>query len=711
MSMLAERRQKQKWTLNPRGKHWSEDGNKFGQKMLEKMGWSNGKGLGANEQGMTEHVRVSVKNDKSGIGFKRDTVDEAWTEHQDSFNDFLQQLHTAPCDNIVQIEEANAELSGKSLELKSKQSRARVHYQKFTRGKDVNKYSTKDLANIFGQKEMNLNKSSKVENDSTEESTVDIQDNRGGVITINAGSMTDYFMKKDKDFSLTYKHKKRSESESEPEYAGFGFASSVNKVQYHSEENKESKNVSNYAFENPCIDLNSPEPASNTSSKVGSLKKRKSIDETELSSNHDAKKFKQDNINSSKYENGIVNDALNLDCQSDDVYNGKEFEVSRVQFGVANSALDLSDEADKKRVTFNDRVEYSDDTIKKKKGRATLDKFEVENKKAKKKKKQDTVNNSVSFGFVNEALELEDKPEEINDNEINERKNKKSKKRKESRRSNLETIVETPEEDKEILEENIESMETNENTPDNSVPEENTTRKKAKKKKKEKVKEVVDNGINIEENIENEVVMETNSQGEKGQDELHTDQENVSKEKRKKRKKTKHVESDVGHENTISETDIKDSNKTDENTEKIEEVIKIKKNKKKKKDANVNDSNMEVEIEQKEKENIDNVDENTLKATKAKKKKKHKHSIDESVTDNNNCTHNAELTEENPSSEVTNTPVKNHTNKTFKTVSSPWHEKAKMSKKILKSLFYRNSVVQFPGSNIDEIKGYGADIQ
>lgn len=42
------------------------DGEKFGQKMLEKMGWTSGKGLGANEQGITEHVRVSVKNDKSG---------------------------------------------------------------------------------------------------------------------------------------------------------------------------------------------------------------------------------------------------------------------------------------------------------------------------------------------------------------------------------------------------------------------------------------------------------------------------------------------------------------------------------------------------------------------------------------------------------------------------------------------------------------------
>ena len=34
--------------------------------MLEKMGWTSGKGLGAKEQGMTEHVRVKVKNDQVG---------------------------------------------------------------------------------------------------------------------------------------------------------------------------------------------------------------------------------------------------------------------------------------------------------------------------------------------------------------------------------------------------------------------------------------------------------------------------------------------------------------------------------------------------------------------------------------------------------------------------------------------------------------------
>ena len=51
---LAEPRRRQKWTLNPRGNLWANDESKFGQKLMEKMGWEKGKGLGANENGRVE---------------------------------------------------------------------------------------------------------------------------------------------------------------------------------------------------------------------------------------------------------------------------------------------------------------------------------------------------------------------------------------------------------------------------------------------------------------------------------------------------------------------------------------------------------------------------------------------------------------------------------------------------------------------------------
>ncbi|KAJ8916508.1 hypothetical protein NQ315_000150 [Exocentrus adspersus] len=231
MSMLAERKRKQKWSLNPRGKDWVQDSNKFGQKMLERMGWQHGKGLGAKEDGITEHVKVSYKNDSKGMGYK-DSNDQ-WTEHETNFSALLEQLSgTKP----VEGTKLN------SLEKKSQSSRARVHYHKFTRGKDLSRYSEKDLANIFGKK--SLKDVQVVEPDCTKEKS----ENEAKFLH-NAGSMLDYFKKKLPVFGKSEGYVigrngvlKKQESDSETEtrpsfnfksagededmdvsYAGFGF--------------------------------------------------------------------------------------------------------------------------------------------------------------------------------------------------------------------------------------------------------------------------------------------------------------------------------------------------------------------------------------------------------------------------------------------------------------------------------------------------------
>ena len=44
---------------------WS-DTSRFGYQMLTKMGWESGKGLGANEDGATTHVKATKRRDNLG---------------------------------------------------------------------------------------------------------------------------------------------------------------------------------------------------------------------------------------------------------------------------------------------------------------------------------------------------------------------------------------------------------------------------------------------------------------------------------------------------------------------------------------------------------------------------------------------------------------------------------------------------------------------
>ncbi|XP_072842770.2 PIN2/TERF1-interacting telomerase inhibitor 1 isoform X1 [Pogona vitticeps] len=154
MAMLAEPRRKQKWSVDPRNTTWSKDDSKFGQKMLEKMGWSKGKGLGAQEQGNPEHIRVQVKNNTLGLGAPASQGDN-WIAHQDDFNQLLAELNNCHGQEIPEAAPKEEEKKTFSLEEKSKTSRKRVHYVKFAKGKDLSNRSEEDLSCIFGKRQSN----------------------------------------------------------------------------------------------------------------------------------------------------------------------------------------------------------------------------------------------------------------------------------------------------------------------------------------------------------------------------------------------------------------------------------------------------------------------------------------------------------------------------------------------------------------------------
>nr|XP_014094113.1 PIN2/TERF1-interacting telomerase inhibitor 1 isoform X1 [Bactrocera oleae] len=233
MAMLAEPRQRKRYNLTPRGKALYEDETRFGTKMLEKMGWSKGKGLGANENGCQDFVRVRMRNTNEGLGFE--DRDDHWTQHEQDFNGLLKALNGDDEDNEKatedkesasdedtprvgfgfapesRVEKLKDKISGISLEQKSKLSKARVHYKKFTKGKDIAQYSEKDLANIFGKKVVETEQADSVytkltavmtkEDDenlkTTDTEEKEMKANFAGVQTISTGlSVSDYFKQK-----------------------------------------------------------------------------------------------------------------------------------------------------------------------------------------------------------------------------------------------------------------------------------------------------------------------------------------------------------------------------------------------------------------------------------------------------------------------------------------------------------------------------------
>ncbi|XP_014616545.1 PREDICTED: G patch domain-containing protein 4-like [Polistes canadensis] len=716
MAMLAEARRKQKWMLNPRGKDWSNDTNKFGQRMLEKMGWTSGKGLGINEQGATDHVRVKVKNDTVGIGFKNEE-DKAWTEHQKAFDDFLSSLNENADSNT--IKKINAENSGtitQSLELKSKQSRARVHYQKFTRGKDVKKYSAKDLADILGGRDI-LNKENQIEEPQEKNTNAghDVENIPESTVTINKGSITDYFKKKtsqflkDKDNSNT--NSVNGSDDEVEQYRGFGFLSkSPNK-----KKSNKSKLECNYTFDNPALDLhNSNDTVLQENTKC--LNKRKgdtSIENDMQNLDYEencAKKIKIDD-NDKNCKEGFINMALDLDTDNNESHVTNKFEVSRTNLGLTNDALDLTDEIkEKKRVTFNNHVEYSTDSNKKKKHTGTLDKFEIDSKKRKKKQKQ-LVNTDVSnkIGIINEALDINLMSEELKDNKVNESKSKKNKKLiKQQRMSNLETIEETSEEAGTNNGREVENMDNNVDpnliSEENAFEEKNIEIKKKKKKSKNKKHETeIDETIShISENI------------------------NSSKKKEKVKKKDKHIvlDDDITCEKVTEKTSHKkESKETHRNEEDItnvpldeikeifvveeknvvEDELKKKlkhqrKNDKKhinvidlecKLDQNIDDLriNEEVKVKAESKHNINGKESNTLSDTKD----------DETINISN-----SEMQLQNRKLPKIK-HEENMKNRFF-------IESSKKYKKIIRSHYNLNDIVNFPGSNLNKIKDYGEDL-
>lgn len=79
-------------TLN---KQWKNDKTTFGFRMMQKMGWKGDTGLGKNETGIVDNVKVSKRETGLGLGMEESADgagNKAWSETANSFNAVLEVL-------------------------------------------------------------------------------------------------------------------------------------------------------------------------------------------------------------------------------------------------------------------------------------------------------------------------------------------------------------------------------------------------------------------------------------------------------------------------------------------------------------------------------------------------------------------------------------------------------------------------------------------
>ncbi|KAI8099852.1 putative telomerase inhibitor [Halteromyces radiatus] len=104
---LAGQKTKQRISMDPNNLTWSNDTSKFGFRMMAKMGWAPGKGLGVNEDGNQQHVKIKLKDDTLGLGAKKNQT-ENWLGNTDAFSRLLADLNsreTTPVSNPTEEEE------------------------------------------------------------------------------------------------------------------------------------------------------------------------------------------------------------------------------------------------------------------------------------------------------------------------------------------------------------------------------------------------------------------------------------------------------------------------------------------------------------------------------------------------------------------------------------------------------------------------------
>ncbi|XP_031493560.1 G-patch domain-containing protein 1 [Nymphaea colorata] len=118
-------------------------------RLMKQMGWEEGEGLGKEKQGIKGHIKVSKKQDTTGIGL--DKAADKWQFDTSTFDEILKRLAVKiPEDEDTGKNRDNASSCKSEETPASKSTRPQGRYKRREKGKLVNSYSEKDLQEILG---------------------------------------------------------------------------------------------------------------------------------------------------------------------------------------------------------------------------------------------------------------------------------------------------------------------------------------------------------------------------------------------------------------------------------------------------------------------------------------------------------------------------------------------------------------------------------
>jgi Pin2-interacting protein X1 len=167
---------------DPNNLNWSEDQSRFGFKMLQKMGWKIGEGLGKNNEGVSEHVKVMKRHDNLGLGAKKSNASNLDVKVV-VFSEILRKLNNE-CRVTNSDTNTDDKNTGNSIDDKIETRTKRIHhYRRAIRA--TKKWNGNDLAAILGKKEINYSVEKNDDDDVVIVSNENTMEKKDGDITTN----------------------------------------------------------------------------------------------------------------------------------------------------------------------------------------------------------------------------------------------------------------------------------------------------------------------------------------------------------------------------------------------------------------------------------------------------------------------------------------------------------------------------------------------